>query len=213
MPGICGCGTAEGTCCVPGEDRDGDSITDCDEEADGDDWTDPDIFNGMYVRQRNQCSSVGSCSENNTLAEVNACMSGSIQEARNQYSGWDWNNPPDNLCNAGYGFLPPWTVCDSTWQADWQGYIYLHGSGRHCFGITGGTDEGCGSLFFDGATNGIQNGSALCFDRAEGAYPIRWHYTMDNGSNGSLHVNYCNGGASSCTPSVAIPSSLLRVQN
>ena len=43
--------------CVPGADTDGDGMLDCAEEADGSDWTDPLIFNGVHARQRNQCSS------------------------------------------------------------------------------------------------------------------------------------------------------------
>ena len=54
----------------------------------------------------------------------------------------------------------------------------------------------------------------MCFTRAAGVYPIRWHYTMDDGSfigganTSSMHINYCAG---TCTPAVAIPASMLRV--
>jgi len=54
----------------------------------------------------------------------------------------------------------------------------------------------------------------MCFTRAVGVYPIRWHHMMDDGpvfdpNDSSMHVNYCAGTA--CTPTVAIPSSMLRV--
>ena len=81
-PNTCGGGgTAERlrlhrhVCCTSSTNTDGDCITDCNEDNDGDPWTDKAIFNGMRVRQANQCSSVGTCTENNTLAEVNSCMS------------------------------------------------------------------------------------------------------------------------------------------
>jgi hypothetical protein len=202
--------TCNGNQCTCGN-RDGDGLDDCVEANDGDPWTDPDIFNGMRVRQRNQCSASGNCNENNTRAKVTSCMSGSIQQTLDQYAGWDWNNPPDDICSSGYGFRPNWTQCDSTWQAEWSGVINLAQAGNHCFNITGSTNEGCGSLFFDTATNGIQTGAPTqCFDVAAGVYPILWHYTMDNGSSSSMHVNYCFGGASTCTPSTAIPASMLR---
>ncbi|MDD9937185.1 MAG: hypothetical protein OXT09_26485 [Myxococcales bacterium] len=86
-------------------------------------------------------------------------------------------------------------------------------AGQHCFGNTGSIDEGCDSLFFDDATTGVYNGQVQCFDVPAGAYPIRSHDTMDHESGSDLHVNYCSGGASTCTPAAAIPSSLRRVSN
>jgi hypothetical protein len=143
---------------------------------------------------------------------VNTCMS-SVDETRDQYSGWDWENPPDDICSAAYGFRPQWTGCDSSWAADWQGCIHLVGSGPHCLQIVGSANEGCAALFFNGATTvDVQSsGPAKCFNIAAGNYPIRWHYTMDNGTASSMHVRYCNGQGASCVPTLAIPSSMLRV--
>jgi hypothetical protein len=188
-------------------------LTDCAETADGDVWTDPAIFNGMRVRRANQCTTTASCAENDTLAEVNTCMA-TVLETKDQYSGWDWDNPPDDICSAAYGFQPPWSVCDTTWAADWQGCVQLTGSGPHCFEIFGGTQEGCAALYFDGNTGtaNTQSGKpAVCFDVPAGNYPIRWHYTMDNGSSSSMHVRYCNGAGTTCVPTTAIPSSMLRI--
>ena len=211
-PNVCGC-TGTG-CCTSSTNTDGDCITDCNEDNDSDPWTDKNIFNGMRVRHKNQCSASGNCGENNTRAEANACMSGSIDETRNQCAGWDWNNPPDNICSSEYGFQPNWTNCDSSWQADWTGFINLTQAGQHCFRITGGNSEGCASLFFNTETNGVQTGGATaCFNVAAGVYPIYWHYTMDNGSSSSMHVQYCFGGAAACTPSVVLPHRMLRISN
>jgi hypothetical protein len=137
----------------------------------------------------------------------------SVDETKDQYSGWDWNDPPDNICDLGYGFQPNWSNCDSSWAADWQGCVHLSGSGPHCFQITGAADEACASLFFNGATTAdVQSGGVVkCLNVGEGNYPIRWHYSMDNGSASSMHVRYCGGTGSTCTPTLALPSRMLRV--
>jgi hypothetical protein len=138
-------------------------------------------------------------------------MSGSIQEEKDQCRGWDWNDVGDSICTTGYGFTPNWTVCDSSWQAEWKGFINLTSSGQHCFMITGGTSEGCASLFFNTETNGVQTAAgARCYNMSAGVYPILWHYTMDNGSTSSMHLMYCFGGGSTCTPSATLPASMLR---
>jgi len=206
---VCGCTGTQ--CCTSSTNTDGDCMTDCIEQQDGDSWTDPNVFNGMQVRRTNQCSTVGSCNENDTLNEVNQCVTQQgVDETKNQCAGWDWSNPPDDICNSGYGFTPNWSGCDSSWAADWRGFINLT-AGNHCFRITGSTGEGCASLFFNTQTTGIQTGAAAqCFNVAAGVYPIRWHYTMDNGSSSSMHVMYCAGGGSTCTPNVVLPARMLR---
>lgn len=194
---------------------DGDALSDCREDNDGNAVTDRRVFNGMDVRTKEQCSSVGSCAENDTYTEVLSCMVGAPAQELNQWSGWDWNNPPDNRCDPGYAFLPNWTSCSSTWQADWKGFIHFPSSGKQCFNITGGNSEGCAALYFNGnaGTADTQTGGTTkCFDVPAGAYPIEWHYTMDNGSSSSMHVNYCFGGASTCDPTVAVPYQMLTTQ-
>jgi len=208
--GTAGTGGSGGGC----PDGDGDSITDCDETGDGDSWTDPAIFNGMHVRLADQCSGAGECNENDTLNEVTQCMNPIIEE-RNQYSGWDWDNPPDNVCDSEYAFRPNWSngSCRSGWAADWQGCIHLEGAGPHCFQIAGGSSQGCAALYFNGNTGtaDIQTGAAAkCFNVGTGNYPIRWHYTMDQASSSSMHVRYCAGTGSNCAPSTAIPARMLR---
>lgn len=196
-------------------DTDGDNATDCVEDADGDEWTDKAIFNGLHVSRGNQCSSVGDCRENDTFAEVQSCMQGNVDEEKDQYSGWDWQgNPPDDIQSSEYGFLPNWSGSDTTWSAEWEGCIHLTTAGPHCFQIEGGTSEGCAALYFNGNTDAAdcQSGTGpKCFTVPAGNYPILFHYTMDNGSSSSMHVQYCDaGGAATCTPSAAIPAKLLR---
>lgn len=213
-PATCG-GAGVANQCGCGSDTDGDGVDDCTEDADGDPWTDATVFNGMHVRRANQCSASGNCGENDTLSEVDSCMQ-NVAEELDQYSGWDWEDPPNNICDSGYAFLPNWTGCDSTWAADWQGCIHLTSDGPHCFQITGGTNEGCAALYFNGNTGNAdaQSGTGpVCFNVSAGDYPIRWHYTMDDGSSSSMHVQYCDAaGGGDCTPSTAIPSRMLRTQ-
>jgi hypothetical protein len=195
-------------------DGDADGITDCDEANDGNAWTDPAIFNGFRVERGNQCSAAGVCTENDMLQKVNACMQGNVVEEKNQYGGWDWENPPDDVCDAGYGFAPRWSNCTVWWAARWNGCIHFETGGPHCFQIVGGTGEGCAALYFNGNSGGAdaQSGTPVkCFNLAAGNYPILLHYTMDNGSSSSMHVRYCDAQpGTTCTPSTAIPSRMLR---
>jgi hypothetical protein len=195
-------------------DADGDGMTDCDEANDGSAWTDPTIFNGFRVEHGNQCSAGGSCAENDMLQEVTACMQGNVVEEKNQYGGWDWENPPDDICDAGYGFAPRWNSCDFSWAARWSGCIHFETGGPHCFQIVGGTAEGCAALYFNGNSGSadVQSGTPVkCFNVAAADYPILLHYTMDNGSSSSMHVRYCDAlGDATCTPSTAVPSRMLR---
>jgi hypothetical protein len=184
---------------------------------DGDPWTDPAIFNGMQVRWAQQCDASPNCAEVDTLAEVTACIaSNPTKEQKNQYSGWDWTDPADSICSAGYNFQPNWSLCGDSdairWSADWQGYINLTQTGNHCFSVTGSNNEGCASIFFNMETSGATHVSGpKCYNVPAGAYPIRWFYTMDNGSNSDMHINYCFGGSAMCVPSVVIPATMLRV--
>jgi hypothetical protein len=172
------------------------------------------VFNGLDVQRGNQCSDVGNCSENDTYTKVNACMQGNIAEERNQYSGWDWNNAADDICDADYHFAPNWAGCDTTWAARWSGCVHFDTAGPHCFEINGSNVEGCAALYFNGNTGNadVQTGNTVkCFNVAAGNYPLMFHYTMDNGSASSMHVRYCDAkGAGTCTPTQALPSKMLR---
>ena len=203
--------------CTMGTNTDGDGMDDCAETGDGDPWTDPAIFNGMHVRWAEQCSPAPSCALIDTLAEVDACVASvPLVEQQDQYSGWDWIDPADNICSALYNFQPPWKQCNDInairWQADWQGYINLTKSGKHCFGSLGVIEESCAVIFFNTETTGItQLSGTACYDVPAGKYPIRWHYEMDNGSDSDMHIIYCFGGAMTCSPAIAIPANMLLV--
>jgi hypothetical protein len=219
-PGPGGSGTSGGSnggagAAPPCPDTDGDGATDCDEDGDGDDWTDKAVFNGLHVGRANQCSGSGNCGENDTFAEVQACMQ-NIDEELDQYSGWDWDDAPNDIDSSEYHFEPNWTGSDGSWAAQWEGCIHLSTAGPHCFQIEGGTDEACAAFYFDGNTGSADFQSDTgpkCFTVPEGNYPIFFHYTMDSGSSSGMHVQYCDAaGSASCTPSVAIPAKMLRAQ-
>ena len=225
--GADGGGAGSGSCASTSADADGDGLPDCEEDDDDDPATEADVFNGVHVRQADQCSAAGECSENDTLGEVIDCMS-DIREEQDQSAGWSWSDdPPDDLCEAEYRFEPAWTDCNDSWALDWQGYVYLT-EGHHCFQLAGEADEDCGALYFvDGEASGFggwddlpestaanaQTGdSAVCFTISdEGSYPVRWHYTMDDGAHGTLQLLYCGDEAADCTPSAPLPSRMLRV--
>jgi hypothetical protein len=208
-------------------DTDGDSLGDCDEEDDGDDFTDPAIFNGVRVETRSQSDNDPACSMFDTLGEVFDAISGGADETLDQYAGWDFDDTDDNRTNPGYGFQPPFTDGDSSWQIDAVGHIQL-AAGRHCFEVAGETDESCGTLFVattpsdqfggwdaedSGTTATAQHGGGVsCLDLEAGVYPIRWHYEMDNGRGPqAMHLRHCHDESADCTPTDAIPSRILRV--
>jgi hypothetical protein len=223
-----------GPCCTPGENTDGDELTDCEEMEDGDPWTDPDTFNGVHVQHREQCSSDPECDLYDTLGEVIACLENkSLVEELDQYSGWDRNDPEDEINNSGYNFQPNWSNHDQSWQINAEGFINLAENGFHCFVVSGNRGEACASLYVvdtpedswdgwdsmnDSTPATVQHGTdTRCFNLSAGIYPIRWHYDTDNdfifGSNtNDFHLQYCYSADHECTPSQAIPSVMLRVE-
>ena len=92
------------------------------------------------------------------------------------------------------------------------GFINVRQGDTQCFAIDGNTNQVCASLFFNGATTtAVQTDeAAVCFNVGTGVYPIRWYMEMDDGKNTTLHVRYCSGTGAACTPTEAIPASMLR---
>ncbi|HEX4476115.1 MAG TPA: hypothetical protein VH142_13610, partial [Polyangiaceae bacterium] len=212
VPVPTGVGPSQSPLVSTGPDADGDGIPDATENADGDPWTDPNIFNGMDVRLAAQCGTTPTCSTNDTIAEVNQCMSTTIVEEKQQFSGWNWNNPPDSSCSSAYDFEPNWSTCRSTWQADWKGFVNIREDGYQCFSVAGLPDKGCASLYFhsDQLATVQTGGLPECVYRPAGVYPIQWHYTMATNSQSSMQVDYCFGGTAKCMPTLPLPSSMLR---
>src|SRR5690606_26798129 len=83
-----------------------------------------------------------------TVSEIDACLAQEpVREEKNQYSGWNWNEPgSSNLCAPEYGFEPEWSVCGDEYQVDSQAVIRLE-PGWNCFMIEeGASPEFSGQL-------------------------------------------------------------------
>ncbi len=198
-------------------DGDGDGITDCTEDGDGDPWTDSAIFNGVVGRLDSGGCGGSSCSVIDTTAEADACMT-SVAETQSLSAGWDHGS---DGCDASgcseYGYSPGWSTNSDDFAVAADGYVNLTSSGTHCFQMYGQADgDGCAALFVNGATTGLTSStdtsSLACYDLAAGVYPIRWIENSVGGSSNQQRVRYCFAGtASTCTPTAAIPASMLRV--
>src|SRR5690606_14281747 len=119
--------------CEP-RDSDGDSLSDCDEDTDGTDWTDKFVFNGARVRWAENCHAAPTAEDIDTRVEIEACLEqAAIQQTLDQYSGWHWSEAgSSNLCAPEYGYEPGWSVCGENYQVDWQAVMRLE-PGWHCF--------------------------------------------------------------------------------
>ncbi len=204
-----GCGLVFG--CAP-KDTDGDGLTDCDEDADGDFWTDKNVFNGAKAAWSPRCTGAPTCAAIDTAAEVDACTLGTPVEEQAISSGWDWGGSalPSEICNAGYRFRPNWTQCSSDWQVDYKSKLKLDNGGQHCFQIAGDAASTCGSLFVEGASTAITfETGAQCFDLEAGIYDLRWFY-MTGSPKKALRVRYCFGGDEACAPTESISNRMLR---
>ena len=228
-----------GACpCVGNTDSDGDGMTNCEELADDQAWTDPDIFNGATVTHYPLCSlrtfPIGgvNCVDYDTLGEVTSCINKTPRQTLNQYSGWDWDDPsgtPNAINTAGFGFLPNWSGTNTSFQLDARAFINIAQAGRHCFRVNGGSGGTCGSVYLVSTpastfcgwssvasnTNAlVQHGdSAVCVDLGVGVYPIRWHLDRSGAAQGDFHLDYCFGGSGSCAPTNALPSAMLRASH
>jgi len=222
-----------GACpCVGDTDSDGDGMTNCDELADDQAWTDPDIFNGATVTHYPLCSTRAfgvNCNDYDTLGEVTSCINKTPRQTLDQYAGWDWDDPsgsPNAINTAGFGFLPNWSGTSTSFQLDARAFINVAQAGRHCFRINGGESNTCGSVYLvatsastfcgwsavAGSTPAMtQHGDGtVCRDFNVGVYPFRWHLDRASGAQGDFHLDYCFGGNSDCTPTNAVPSQMLR---
>jgi RHS repeat-associated protein len=192
--------------CVPGADTDGDTIPDCDEQNDDDDWTNPQVFNGAEASQGDSCHATPSCGLINTRAEIDACFV--PQESQLLASGWDFSTTDQDLCDPGFGFEPEWEECRDDFAIRYQASVRLLGMGRHCFQLEGSTTNQCASMFI-GAT-AITTGAPVCMTLAGGTYGIEWFYETTNNGTSSLHIEHCFGGATDCVPTDPIdPADML----
>lgn len=203
-----GCG---GLChpCVAGADSDTDGMLDCDEQNDGDAWTDPLLLNGVVAERGNSCHAAPTCTGIDTQAKIDACFN-PIEE-NTLYSGWDFATNDRNACDAGFDFAPAWTGCGEDFGVHYSGVVRLAQNGVHCFRLSGSTNDQCGALYFARDTAPfLSNGGAGCYALPAGVYPIEWFYETTSDGTNELHVDYCFGGQTVCTPNTALPAEDLR---
>jgi RHS repeat-associated protein len=205
--GVFGCNTS---------DVDADGLYDCEEQQNH--WADPQIFNGVHVRAAGACTSTGTeiCSAIDTIQEVEAChAAGPPVLEQNMYSGWSLGGRALQGigCQDEMHFWPPWAKCttETTTSFDYQGFIQLAESGTHCFSAPA-TAGACGSLFFNGATEGVTSATGQqCFEAAAGIYLVRWFIDAPQATLlDTVKVAYCFGGDEDCAATETIPQRMLR---
>jgi hypothetical protein len=202
-----------GTGC--GTDTDFDGLDDCAEDADGDPWTDKTVFNGVSARLSDACSTLfNDCSRVRigTASQADSCIdSKSAIETRNEFSGWDFTTTDTQSCDAGYGYRPTWTTCRSRFAVEGSARMNVKADGTYCFAIDGETQGQCAAFFFDGESSALQSkDAARCYPITAGEHTVRYLYTVGSGAgNRRFRLLFCQGAA--CTPTAALPSSMLRV--
>src|SRR5690606_10540814 len=209
-----GIGAAFG--CKP-RDTDGDSLSDCDEDTDGDDWTDKHVFNGARMRWADNCHENPTQADIDTVAEIEACLSQeTIREEKNQYSGWNWSEPGSpNLCSPDYDFEPGWSVCGDAYQVDSRAVMRLE-PGWNCFLIEAEPSQEFGGQLVAVVQGGELPASAhsiFCKEtETTEIFPIRWFYESVGGPHDLLDVKFCHNSAfEACVPTQPLPSRRLRL--
>jgi hypothetical protein len=209
----------------PTLDTDGDGLPDCEEDGDGDPWTDRMIFNGLSVTVRAN-GSTGSCGD---LGDYNGMVSRfqQVNETKNMYAGWSFSTDQDRYYDPAFGFKPNWTtMVGGSFRIRYRGIINLTTAGQHCFkvdvGSTGGVaPDSCGQVYVNsgpGSTFLVQNGYQAtaghgqgCVNLPAGSYPFDIVFQYGNANDHhALAVSYCAGGAAACTPNTPLTQAKLR---
>ena len=84
--------------------------------------------------------------------------------------------------------------------------------GTYCFAVDGETRGQCSSFFFDAENTALQpgNNGTRCYTVTAGEHTVRYLYTVGSGAgNRRFRLLFCQG--TGCTPTTALPSSMLRV--
>jgi RHS repeat-associated protein len=206
-------GGADNTCgadcpdCVVGADTDADGIDDCTERSDDDPWTDAWVFNGVNAERGDSCHGSPTCGAIDTQAEIIACFV--PEESNHLTSGWDFATTDTDVCEPGFDYTPSWDGCGEDFAARYSATMRLEQSGFYCFAVNGGTTSQCGALFVEN-TSTVSGGSPICLELAGGFYPIEWFYETTSSGTNELHIDFCFGDTTTCTPTSSIPPEILR---
>jgi hypothetical protein len=212
-----------GACTCDGTDTDGDGLTDCAELDDGNPWTDPAIWNGLIGATYDKCAGGNpACTGIDTNAEVTACMAKPVIQGQNLGAGWGFADNNANRCDAAYAFKPNWTqTCnDNTFSVSYTGFINLT-AGTHCFDIAGANSNACGVFFLDGSdAKPVTHASGpQCYTVTAGAHAVRLFFDraaaafLQTGMGFNWQHCVATGAATTCTPTVTVPQSDVRITN
>lgn len=210
----------QNTCQCDGTDTDGDGISDCDEIADGKDWTDPNVFNGLVGKTYDNCTD-GKCTSIDTNAEVTACTNKTVVEGHNLSSGWNFGDTNASRCDPSYGFTPNWTQScnDNSFSVSYTGFINLQ-TGTNCFDIVGDSGnflgQGCASFSLDNSDSEVvtHDSGKKCFNVTQaGGHPVRLFLDRVDSlipANMGVKLEHCLGNNCALT---VVPQTDLRVSN
>lgn len=220
--------------CPVGVNDDGDGADNCTELGDGNDFTDPAIFNGLKATIGDRPEVTGSCGALDDFAEMESHFSSSTT-SMNVYAGWEFDTQADSYNDPSYGFEPNWTSAQSgRFSVRYSGTINLTATGMHCFSIdVGATGTGiisgknmCAQIYVNAGTGANQVGTWLaetgyqaaaadaneaCVTLDAGTYSfdiVYWYFNVLE--RAQLQVRYCFGDQAACTPDQMITPAMVQ---
>jgi hypothetical protein len=205
--------------CDPSINGDGDELGDCAELDDGDDFTDPMVFNGLTATIGDRPEWTGSCDWLDDFDEMIGRFDGSTQ-VMDVWAGWEFDTDADSYDDPSYGFQPGWPSAQSgRFSVRFNGRIRLAADGTHCFSIdvgATGTDiiggkNMCAQIYVDGRPGGAWlaetgygadsvDADVGCVDLPAGDVPLDivfWYFNVLE--RAQLTVRACTGAAP-CAP-------------
>jgi len=219
--------------CETGVNDDGDGADNCTEADDGNDYTDPAVFNGLKAIIGDNPGITGSCNSLDDFAEMDGHFSASTT-AMNVYAGWEFDTAADSYNDPSYGFTPNWSSATAgQFSVRYSGNINLTGTGMHCFKVdVGATGTGivtgknmCAQIWVNAGTGGGQvtdwlaetgyqaeaaDANEACVTLNAGEYSfdiVYWYFNVLERSQ--LEVRYCFGDTAACTPDQPIGPDML----
>jgi hypothetical protein len=206
--------------CTPGVDSDGDGREDCLELLDDDDYTDPEVFNGLEAVIGDRPEFVGSCNNLDDHAEMASHFAASTKTL-DVHAGWEFDTGADAYSDPSYGFMPNWPdpAPAERFSVRYTGRIRLSEGGVQCFSVdigATGTDlftsrNACGQVYLDAgdgaplAETGLDAASVDaktgCVMLGAGDYSfdiVFWY--MNTLEQAKLQVRRCTVASGTCTP-------------
>ncbi len=195
--------------CAP-KDSDGDGISDCVEENDGNDWTDPNEFNGVRVSLAELCHpDQGLLHQDvDTLEEVDDCLDNASEvEQGNSPGGSQWPAiAGHDICSFEYGLGIQWAECRTRGQIHVEGVVRIDQEGTQCFQVVDGStangpNTAVGVLFIDDSAGITALDGAVCQNLSVGIHRVHWFYEFSGRPTHGFRAATCTTtSGSSCNP-------------